>query len=72
LAGSLDGIEAALAIRRESSVPFIFLTGYDDLGYRERAAALEPLGFLIKPRPGTEIRDLIYQYFGGSARLNHS
>ncbi len=49
LAGEIDGIEAAAAIKAESDIPIIFITGYDDKEIKERAEKTKPLGFLIKP-----------------------
>jgi CheY-like chemotaxis protein len=49
LVGEIDGIEAAAAIKAESDIPIIFITGYDDKEIRERAEKTKPLGFLIKP-----------------------
>lgn len=59
LAGPMDGIEAASAIRRESEVPIIFITGYEDAGLKARAESLRPLAFLMKPHVMGELRSLI-------------
>jgi two-component system, response regulator PdtaR len=59
LAGSMDGIEAAARIRERSDVPLIFMTGYGDGPMRERARALLPREYLIKPiRMGELIRTI--------------
>jgi PAS domain S-box-containing protein len=47
--GRIDGVEAALIIRREMEIPVVFLTAYGDDEYIERSKAAEPLGFLVKP-----------------------
>jgi CheY-like chemotaxis protein len=44
-----DGIEAAGRIRQERQVPLVFLTAHHDGPTLERARAVEPEGFLIKP-----------------------
>jgi len=49
IGGSIDGIEAALRIRKVSSVPVVFLTAYNDPRTLARAAEVRPEGFLIKP-----------------------
>lgn len=49
LAGEIDGIDAAAAIKSESDIPIIFITGYDDCVIRKRAEKLEPCGYLVKP-----------------------
>jgi CheY-like chemotaxis protein len=63
LAGAMDGIEAAEAIRREASIPFIFLTGYDDRATQERARALEPLAYLVKPIDVAQVKSIIAASF---------
>jgi len=45
----MDGIDAARAIREEMDIPSIFLTGYRDIEYLNRALELEPYGYLFKP-----------------------
>ena len=49
LAGDLDGIEAARQIREFSKVDIIFMSGYQEMSFRERAMETAPLAFLIKP-----------------------
>lgn len=49
LAGAMDGIQAAAAMREVSSCRIIFVTGYPDRATEERARTLSPLGFLKKP-----------------------
>ena len=49
IAGPIDGIELACALRERFDVPAIFLSGIIDQGVMERARAARPLGFLHKP-----------------------
>lgn len=49
LAGSLDGIETAQALRQQADVPVVYLTAHGDEETLERAAGTEPLGYLVKP-----------------------
>ncbi len=56
LAGELDGVDASMKIRAFSQVPIIFMTGYQDESTRERAKAVDPLAYLIKP---VDIQELI-------------
>jgi len=49
LAGWLDGIEAAQAIRRESAVPVVFLTAFAAEAVLQRAKQASPFGYLVKP-----------------------
>lgn len=53
--GGLDGIEAARQLRREFDTPLIFLTAYSDKQTLDRAAKVEPDGYLIKPFHETEL-----------------
>lgn len=49
LTGNMDGIEAVAQIRAFSTMPVVFVTGYNDEKLRERALALQPAAFLVKP-----------------------
>jgi two-component system, response regulator PdtaR len=49
LPGRLDGIAAAEQIARDGSVPIVFMSGYSSAQIASRAAAVEPLAFLVKP-----------------------
>ena len=49
LAGDLDGIEAARQIREFSKADIIFMSGYQEMSFQERAMETGPLAFLIKP-----------------------
>lgn len=55
LSGGMDGIEAAERIRRELDTPIVFLTGYGDEALVERAALVEPEGYILKPLVAEEI-----------------
>lgn len=47
--GTMDGIEAAAAIRSELGVPVIYLTAHADPATLDRAKPTQPLGYLVKP-----------------------
>lgn len=49
LDGGISGIEAAARIRERFGIPIIFMTGYSDQRTREKAEAVEPEGFFVKP-----------------------
>ena len=51
LAGAMDGIEAAAAIRARRDVPIIFVTAHTDPTTRERMRAVGPADILAKPVP---------------------
>lgn len=45
----LDGLELARRLREETSVPFMFLSAYNDEDMVKQAAEYGALGYLIKP-----------------------
>lgn len=49
LEGSMDGIDAAQAIRRRYDVPVIYLTAHSDAATLARAKPTGPFGFILKP-----------------------
>jgi CheY-like chemotaxis protein len=56
LDGRLDGIDAALAIKRMYDLPVIFLTGYSTADELERAKKVPPDGYILKPFNDTDLR----------------
>lgn len=59
LAGSMDGITAALAIRNQYAVPVIFITATADEDVLARAKVAEPFGFIVKPCSKQELRTVL-------------
>ena len=59
LAGPVDGIQAAQAIREQCDVPVIFLTAYADDETIRRANLTEPFGYLLKPFETTQLRTVV-------------
>ena len=55
LKGEMDGIEAASYIKELSDHPIIFLTAHSDEATLERAIAISPSGYLIKPFKDREL-----------------
>jgi PAS domain S-box-containing protein len=49
LKGNIDGIDAAIEIKKHMDIPVIYLTSYSDDDTICRAKASEPAGFLVKP-----------------------
>ena len=47
--GEMDGISAAKEIIQQQSVSIIFVTGYDDEIFLERASSINPAGYILKP-----------------------
>ena len=59
LAGTLDGVDAAVAIRAQFAIPSVFLTAYANDEVVERAKRAEPLGYIIKPFDEHSLRTTI-------------
>ena len=59
LAGGIDGITAASAIRENHNIPIIYLTAYSDDDTLRRARLTEPFGYLLKPFEGKELQTAI-------------
>jgi CheY-like chemotaxis protein len=59
LAGKIDGIETARRIRATGPTRIIFLTANTDEATRQRALALSPDGFLLKPFTEDELRETV-------------
>ena len=59
LAGAMDGIATAHAIRSRFSVPVVFLTAYAADEVLARAKLTEPFGYIIKPFTERELRTVI-------------
>jgi CheY-like chemotaxis protein len=59
LKDTMDGIEAAGAIRDWVKIPVVFITGYFDDQFLERAKNIEPFGYMNKPFTDLELRNTI-------------
>jgi two-component system, cell cycle sensor histidine kinase and response regulator CckA len=59
LAGDVDGIAAAIAIRERLQLPVIFLTAYADESTLARARVTEPFGYILKPFDERELSTVI-------------
>lgn len=66
LAGAMDGIEAAKAIRLEWNLPVVFLTAHSEWATLQRAGEAEAFGYLLKPfherELGTQIAMALYKH----------
>ena len=49
LSGGMDGVQLAGEIRREIAAPCVFVSAHADGPTLERAAAMQPAGFVVKP-----------------------
>ena len=65
LAGAMDGIAAAHAIREltQCSVPIVFLTAFDADETLARAKLTEPFGYILKPFTERELRTVLEMAF---------
>lgn len=59
LPGELDGIGAAEKIMADINIPVIFMTGFSDREFMDRARRLKPFGYVLKPFQGTQIEAAI-------------
>ena len=59
LAGPMDGIDAARAIRDAFSIPIVFLTAFNSDAVVERAKCAGPFGYVVKPFDSRELRMVI-------------
>ena len=64
LQGEMDGIDAALQIQADRSVPIIYLTAYVDESTIQRAQATSPWGFLRKPFHVRDLQAILNRYSG--------
>jgi len=59
LKGSMDGIDAAMEIKKQLSIPVVFLTAYAEDELLKRAMLAEPFGYIIKPFNNRELHCII-------------
>ena len=59
LAGAMDGIDAAYAIREGTGCPIVFLTSHTDPDVLDRARNVEPHGYVLKPLDPRALRPAI-------------
>jgi two-component system, response regulator PdtaR len=57
--GKIDGIEAAKTITEVQDIPVVFVTSYVDDQIIEKAKAVKPYGYIVKPFNGFEIKAAI-------------
>jgi two-component system, cell cycle sensor histidine kinase and response regulator CckA len=57
--GEADGISCAEEIRLRYDIPVIFLTGYSDQQFLERAKITEPYGYILKPFDDRDLRSAV-------------
>ncbi len=57
--GGMDGIAAAEEIKETSDAAIVFVTGFGEPEYIDRAKSLEPFGYVMKPFGDVEIQAAI-------------
>ncbi len=57
--GEMDGISAAEQINAESDSAIVFISGFPDPEYIERAKQVQPFGYIMKPFDEIEVRGFI-------------
>jgi two-component system, response regulator PdtaR len=70
LTGTMDGIQAARIIRRETPIPVIFLTSISISELMAQAQSLEPLSYLIKPVKPQDLQLAVVMAFFRAAMGN--
>lgn len=58
--GETDGITTAAILRGKLATPIIFITAHSDSGLLERAQAVEPYGYLIKPVTSQALKTTVH------------
>ena len=64
LIGVMDGIDAAKSICSFSRAKIIFATGHSDQALKDRAMALNPIAYLVKPVDAKQINAILEPIFG--------
>ncbi len=59
LAGQIDGIAAATAIREQQDIPVVFLTAFADDAVLQRSKQAEPFGYIVKPFDERELHSVV-------------
>lgn len=57
--GNMDGIDVALELKKEMDIPVIFLSAYTDSRTLDRAKAVSPLGYILKPFKERELATML-------------
>jgi len=63
LLGAMDGIDAAKKIIEHRKIPIIFITGYSDNFYYNKAQSVNPIAYLEKPIEMKKLIALINSLF---------
>ena len=69
LGGKVDGIEIARQISSRFNIRILFITGYQNQDFINRAKALNPIGYFIKPLDFAKIKTAIDSAFRSNKKL---
>jgi two-component system, response regulator PdtaR len=67
LSGSLDGIETFRFIRKQFSIPVIFITAYTSASILERIREIGPDGYIVKPFLDKDLLELVRKILGAKS-----
>jgi two-component system, response regulator PdtaR len=70
LKGPIDGIELAKKIIEKQNVAIIFLTAFDDAHFINRAKAVKPAAYIVKPYQSRNLEMAIEMAFNNLAEAN--
>lgn len=68
LPGDIDGVDTVSKIRAFCDSKVIFVTGYSDASFRQRAMLLSPEAYLVKPVNIAELKMAIHEALGKVAQ----
>lgn len=61
LRGAMDGVDAAIEIRKRYGTPIVYVTGNTDEHTRQRAIETDPLRYLEKPIESDALCEIVTQ-----------
>lgn len=63
IAGEINGIETAKAIKEIDDCSIIFMTGYNEENLKKEADKLNPAAYLIKPVKIENLKKILYEFY---------
>ncbi|MBE2218143.1 MAG: response regulator [Ignavibacteria bacterium] len=64
LKGKINGLETAMQIKKDSNVPVVFLTAFEDEATLKRIGDLSSAGYLVKPFEDEQLKVTIEKVLG--------
>ncbi len=59
LQGKVNGVDAAIELRRTHNIPSVFITSHNDSATISRAMEAQPLGYIIKPISVSHVESIV-------------